>query len=385
MKKICVISGSSSEYGLLYNVLKKIKRSKSLRLFLIVTGSHLSKSYGNTIREIISDGFKITKKINVLKKNRKVDFSNSTAIGIVNFSKAFKKINPDLIVIVGDRYEIFSASIAASFCKVPIAHFHGGELTRGAMDEFMRHSITKMSHIHLVSNEIYRKRVIQLGENPRFVHNIGGLGVDNIKKMNFLSKKDLERKINFKLDRRIIITTFHPVTLKHKSEIKIFEEILKAYNDFKNCKIIFTGPNADVDNIKIFNLIKNFTQKNKKNSIHIKSLGRKGYLSLLKYADVMVGNSSSGLLEFPSFKKPTINLGSRQDGRIKSKSVIQCKPFKDDIVKAIKLSFSNAFFKKISKSKNPYGEGGASEKALKIFKSFNNKNIIAKKFYDLKV
>lgn len=378
-KKICVISSSRAEYGLLKNLIFKIIKSKKLKLQLIATGTHLSTKHGLTYKEIINDNLKIDKKIKILKNSdTPVSISNYLSDGIKKFSRTYFKIKPDLIFILGDKFEIFSAAIAAMLSKIPIGHIHGGETTEGAIDEAIRHSITKMSHIHFVAAQEYRNRVIQLGERPQNVFLVNGMGVDAIKKIKFYKKKILEKKINFKFGRKNVLVNFHPVTLeKNTSKIQI-KEILGALIKFKNIKIIFTMPNADHDSKIIFKEINNFVRKNKY-SVAFNSLGSTNYLSCLRLVDVIIGNSSSGLLEAPTLKVPTINIGDRQKGRLKSQSVIDCKPERKEIIYNLKKILIS---KKNFKFKNPYGRGGASNKIIRVLENLNYNNLLKKSFYN---
>ena len=383
MRKICIVTGSRSEYGLLYWLLKEISSDKNLKLQLIVTGMHLSKEFGLTYREIIKE-FGIDEKINMnLKPNSSLNISKSMNIAQKSFLKTFIKLKPNIVVLLGDRYEILSAAIASIIIKLPIAHIHGGELTKGSWDDNIRHSITKMSHLHFTANEIYRKRVIQLGEEPHRVFNVGGLGIENIKKLKFLSKKEFEKSINFKLNKKNLLVTFHPVTLENETSKKHFQELLKALSELRETNIIFTKSNSDLDGLVINNMIDKYVQDNRKNSIGFFSLGQLRFLSALQHVDAIVGNSSSGLLEAPSFKIATINIGDRQKGRIKAMSVINCVPKKNDIKRSIKKIYSKKFKNLLEKNYNPYDNGLASRKILKVLKNFNLKHIIKKNFYDI--
>jgi len=380
-KKICVITGSRAEYGILKNLIYKLKKSKKIKLQLVVTGMHLSLKHGLTYKEIVEDGFKITRKIKILKNSdSERDVSNFTSDGIKKFSQVFNKIKPNLILVLGDRFEVFAGVIAAMFARIPIGHIHGGETTEGAIDEAIRHSITKMSHLHFVSTGEYKKRVEQLGEFPKNVYLTGGMGVDTIKKTKLLKKNILEKKINFNFGKKNILVNFHPVTLeKNTSKVQI-KEILSALKILKNTKIIFSMPNADHDSKVIFREIKNFVRKNK-NSKSYKSLGSLNYLSCLKIVDVILGNSSSGLLEAPTLRVPTINIGDRQKGRTKANSVIDCKPKKKKILKKLKKILDNNLFLRPNDFKNPYGNGGASEKIVNILEKIDYNSLLKKKFY----
>tara|TARA_X000000950_G_C13886624_1_gene649106 strand:- start:203 stop:1351 length:1149 start_codon:yes stop_codon:yes gene_type:complete len=380
IRKICVVSGSRADYDHLYWLLKLLKKNKKFDLSVIVTGSHLEKKYGASVKNIIKDGYKKLHKIRLFLSNDKVEnITKSTALGILNFSKKLKQIKPDIVLLLGDRYEIFSCAISASFLKIPIAHFNGGEVTSGAFDEWIRHSITKMSTIHFVANKKYQNRVIQLGENKKNVFNVGGLSSDNVLKTKKLKKKEIEKICNFRFHSKNILVTFHPVTLGEKDSKKYFKEIILALEKLEETLIIFTFPNADNDNLSIINMIKKFVKKYK-NSIYFISLGRKKYLSIMKYCDAVVGNSSSGLLEAPYFNIPTINIGNRQEGREKANTVIDCKTNRNEILRLIKSLNKNKL--KLNNIKDLYGVGNTAENIIKIL---SNKKInlkIKKNFVD---
>ena len=317
-----------------------------------------------------------------MKKDSSIGIANSISQGLNKFVKIFEKLNPDLILVLGDRFEIYTSAIAALLCRIPICHVHGGEITEAMLDDVFRHSITKMSHIHFVANQVYRKRVIQLGENPKNVYNVGGLGVDTIKKQKLFNKSELEKHLNLNIQKKSILVTFHPETLNKKSTKKNFNELLKALKKIKNTTIIFTMPNHDIESSIIYSLTLKFVKK-KKDSFFFKSLGQKAYYSCCKYMSCMVGNSSSGLLEMPTFKKFTVNIGNRQKGRIKAKSVLNCKFDSREIYKKINFALNKKNQFRIKNVKNPYGTGGATDKILSILKKVNLKGIINKKFYDL--
>tara|TARA_B100001113_G_C21089578_1_gene613699 strand:- start:374 stop:1543 length:1170 start_codon:yes stop_codon:yes gene_type:complete len=383
MKKICVITGSRADYSLLKNVMINIKSSKSLSLQLVVTGMHLSPKFGLTFKEIEEDGLLVDEKIEMLLSGDKPSsIAKSIGLGTILFSECFKKLSPDMIVLLGDRFEILSCALSAMVLRIPIAHIHGGEVTPHLIDESIRHSITKMSQIHFVSTDNYKKRVIQMGENPRNVHLVGGLGIDNIKKIKFLSKTDLEKKLKLTFLDKNLLVTFHPLTLEQNSSSKQMKQLLSALALLKDTLVIFTMPNADTDGDIIFNLINNFVEANQ-NARVFTSLGEKIYLSVAKLMDGVVGNSSSGLIEIPSLGVGTVNIGDRQKGRVSGGSVIHCKPYTKSILAAIKKVQSKKFKLNIKSGKNPYGDGGASKKVVKIIERTVLKNLILKEFYDL--
>ena len=331
-KKILVATGSRAEYGLLRWVIDSIKKSDKLILEFVVTGSHLSSEFGFTINEIQHDGFKVNKQIEMLmSSDSKVAVSKSVGLGIISFADYLAEINPDLVLILGDRYEIFSVATASMMASIPIGHIHGGELTEGAYDDAIRHSITKMSYLHFVATERYRHRVIQLGENPNRVFTVGGLGIESINKLQLLSKKDLECKLNIKFTQRNLLITYHPATLDTFSPEHQINELLHALDTLIDTSLIFTASNADTNSGIINSAIKDFC-KNRKNANFFTSLGQQRYMSCVKYVDCVIGNSSSGLLEVPSLSIPTINIGDRQKGREKANSIIDCNSDSDSII-----------------------------------------------------
>ena len=383
-RKICIVTGSRAEYGLLYWLIKEVNDDHNLELQLIITGMHLSSEFGLTYKEIEKE-FKIDKKIDMhLSSDTSEGISKSMSIAQKSFSKAYNELKPDIIVVLGDRYEIFSAVSSAMISKIPIAHLHGGEATEGLIDEAIRHCITKMSHLHFTATEEYSKRVIQLGEEPNRVFNVGGAGIENIKRLKLLTKEDFEKSINFKLNIKNILVTFHPVTLEGKTSKKHFQELLDSIDDLEDTNIIFTKANSDVDGKVINQMINQYTKKNLKKSFCVASLGQLRYLSALQYIDFIIGNSSSGLLEAPSFKIGTINIGDRQNGRLKAESVVDCLPNKKNIKKAIKKIYSNKFQNLLKDVKNPYDHGCASKKIIKVLKIIKLDKILKKNFFDIK-
>lgn len=382
--KICVVTGTRAEYGLLRRLIGLINTSAEFELQLIATGSHLSKQHGETYHEIETDGFSIDRKIDLkLVSDTPVGLARSTSIGISGFADSFVSLKPDLILVLGDRFEILSAVVAAMFARIPIAHLHGGELTVGTIDEAIRHSITKFSHLHFVANEDYRNRVIQLGEPPNTVFNVGGLGVDAIKNIKLLDKSELETALRIKFKKKNLLVTFHPVTLEKETSLTQMNELLSALSDLKETGLIFTMPNADTDSQAIFGAIETFVSKND-NAYAFASLGQLKYLSCVAQVDAVIGNSSSGLAEVPTFKKPTINIGDRQKGRLNCGSVINCEPLKEAISLAIEYSYSPAFQHEILNVVNPYGDGGSAERIIEILRTVDHNTLIKKEFYDLK-
>ena len=382
-RKILVVTGSRAEFGLLQFLMKEIEKEKNLELQIIATGSHLSREHGFTVNEIKEKGFSPNLEIDLNLHNDTSDsISNSIGIGIKEFTKAYQILSPDIIVVLGDRYEILSAAISALISKLPLAHIHGGEVTEGAFDEAIRHSVTKMSHLHFVANDVYKKRVIQLGELPQNVYTVGGLGVDTLKKTTVLIKEDLEKSLGCAfLDKNLLIT-IHPVTLNEIDSNKELKELLRALDEFKGKRLIFTLPNADPGNQSIRKLIEAFVMRHP-NARSYESLGSQKYLSCLAYVDGVVGNSSSGIIEAPSFKIATVNIGDRQKGRLMANSIINCKFKKNEIKRSIEKIYSSKFQSQLKNTINPYGEGGATEKIVKILKTVKLKGLIKKPFYDL--
>ena len=383
-KTIYIVTGSRADYGLLKNLITEINKSNKFELTLIVTGQHLSKKYGNTYKEIKSDFGKSIKFIDIKVNNSEVNsILKSISIGITKVGKYFASKKPDLLIILGDRYEMLSFAVAALFNKVIIAHIHGGELTQGSIDDTIRHTISKFSNYHFVATKPYKKRVIQLGENPKKVFLVGGLGSENVKNISYLDKKVLEKNLNIKFKKNNFLVTFNSF-LDDKISVKVaIRNMFKALNKFKNTNYIFTFPNSDLESNNIIKMIINFSKKNK-NAYCFKSLGVQRYLSCMKICNVVVGNSSSGILEAPSLKTPTINIGNRQNGRIKAKSVIDCNYSSLGIQKAIKKALSKKFQKKIKNIKNPYYKKNTSIKIMNFIEQILKNKITIKKFYDIR-
>jgi GDP/UDP-N,N'-diacetylbacillosamine 2-epimerase (hydrolysing) len=380
-KKVCVVTGSRAEYGLLYWLLKEIEADSEFKLQIIATGMHLSQEFGLTYKEIEKD-FKINRKIDILlSSDTNVGISKSMALAQIGFADAYSDLNPDMVLILGDRYELLSAASVAMVFRIPIIHLSGGERTEGIYDESIRHSITKMSHLHFTTTKEYKNRVIQLGEHPNRVFNVGGMGIENIKRLKLFSKKEFEKSINFKLNKKNILITFHPVTLENNTSKEHFQELLDTADELEDTNIIFTKTNSDTNGRIINKMIDEYVGKNPHKCVGFSSLGQLRYLSALQYIDAVVGNSSSGLTECPSFKVGTINIGDRQRGRIKAKSVIDCPPRKKDIKKSFEIIYSKPFQKLLKTVCNPYDNGLSSKKIVKILKKTKLQNIIKKSFF----
>ena len=382
-RKVCVITGTRAEYGLLRWVMQGIIQTPELTLQVIATGMHLSPEFGLTFREIEKDGFQIDRKVEMLtSSDTPVGIAKSMGLGLIGFADALNELKPDLIVVLGDRFEIFAAVSAALVARIPVAHLHGGETTEGAFDEALRHSITKMAHLHFVAAQEYRQRVIQLGEQPDRVFLVGGLGIDNIKRLKLLNRAELEASIDFKLGHKNLLITFHPVTLENSTATEQMAELLEVLAGLKDTQLIFTMPNADNDGRALIKMVQKFVAQHT-NARAFPSLGQLRYLSCIAQVDGVVGNSSSGLAEVPSFKKGTINIGDRQRGRLQAKSVINCEPTRRGIDGALKELYSTEFQMSLGQIRNPYGDPGASQKIVQVLQVSSLKDILKKSFYDL--
>ena len=379
--KICAVTTTRADYGIMRPLLVKLNKEKWCDLKLAVTGTHLLKQFGYTIKEIEKDNLNIDAKISIMSRanDNPVETGKIMAKTVSKFTEYFDTSKPDVVLLLGDRFETFEVAAAATVSMIPVIHIAGGETTEGAIDEVFRHSITKMSYLHLASTEEYRKRIIQLGEEPERVYNTGALGVENVLNVKCFSKDELSKELGFELDRPYGVVTFHPVTLESGSVVKQLKELLKVLHEHQEMKFIITKANADQSGERINEELEKFVKKNK-NCIVVSSLGTLKYFSAIEYSDVVIGNSSSGIVEVPSFNKPTINIGNRQRGRIQAESVINCKPEKEDIERALKKALK--FNKKV---KNPYGDGKTSDKMIKIIKNtfFGKKIDLKKTFYDL--
>lgn len=383
-RKICVVTGTRAEYGLLYWLIKEIDQDPDLELQLCVTGMHLSSLFGMTYKIIEQDGFKIDEKIDMkLIGDTPVEIAGSMGVAIKGFADALKRLQPDIMVVLGDRYEILTAAQAAMIAKIPLAHIHGGESTEGLIDEPIRHSLTKMSHFHFVAADEYKKRVVQLGEHPERVYNFGAIGLDNIVNLKLLSKDDFEESINFKLGNKSFLVTYHPVTLSRQSPEVPFKEFLEALDYFTEYKILFTMPNSDTHGRILIQMIQEYAVKNPQRVFNTVSLGQLRYLSAIKHVDAVIGNSSSGLIEVPALGKPTVNVGLRQRGRLRASSVVDCRAEKEDIIKAINKVTDKDFKKSLNHIKTPYGKGGVSLKIKEVLKKVSLDSVLMKKFYNL--
>ena len=383
-RKICVVTGTRAEYGLLRGVIDGIVNSPVLELQLIVTGMHLSPEFGLTVQEIEADGHRINRKVEMLlSSDTPVGVSKSMGLAMIGFADALDDLHPDLLLVLGDRFEIFAATSSALIARIPIAHIHGGELTEGAFDDAIRHSITKMSYLHFVAAEEYRQRVVQMGEHPDRVFLVGGLGVDAIQHLKLLSRDELEDSIDFKLGTRNLLITFHPVTLEFSTGAQQLHELLSALDDLQDTHFIFTMPNADTDGRILINMIQDFCSK-RPHTKFFSSLGQLRYLSCIQYVDGVVGNSSSGLCEVPSFKKGTLNIGDRQKGRIRAPSVIDCAPTKKSILEGLQKLYSPHFSQTLADCVSPYAGRDTVASIVNVLEN-TTPLLVKKSFYGLEL
>lgn len=385
MKKIVILTATRAEYGLLKPLMVGMIADPFYDTRIVVTGMHLSSEFGMTVKEIEADGIPIDKRIEiVMSSDTSVALSKSMGLAMISFSEYFNECNPDALIVLGDRFETLAVCAAATNDRIPIFHLHGGEATEGLIDEAIRHSITKMSYLHFTSTEAYRKRVIQMGENPDRVFNVGAMGVENALKADELSTEELERFLGFKLGEQYAVGTFHPVTLENATAECQTQELLAAVGDHPEITYLFTKANADTDGRVINELLEQYS--NKHDNLHlVDSLGMNRYLNAVRGASFVIGNSSSGLIEVPSFHVPTINIGDRQLGRICGETIISCNPDRKSISDAIEKALNKSFRQSIREAKNLYGDGHTSEKILEIIKDFykRDKICIKKKFYDI--
>lgn len=387
MKRIGIMTGTRAEYGLLKSLMQEINKDNDLELYLIVSGMHLSPEFGMTYKEIEEDGFEINAKVEMLlSSDSPAGISKSIGLGVIGFADEFQRADLDMLILLGDRYEALSAAISAMVMRIPIAHLHGGELTEGAIDEGIRHSITKMSYLHFTSTEQYRNRVIQLGENPERVFCVGAIGVENIKKINLMTKEELERSIHFEIDENTVIVTYHPVTLENNTVEEQFLNLLEVLDRNPKIRMIFTKANADTNGRIVNELIDKYAAQNSERACAFMSLGQKRYLSALKYCRIVIGNSSSGIIEAPSFGKPIINIGDRQKGRICADSVINCGYTQQEIQQAMETALTEEFENKARNCRNPYEKENTAASIISVIKDYllNDKIKLKKGFYDIK-
>lgn len=385
MRKICIVTGSRAEWGLLSGLARKIADDPELELQIIATNMHLSPEFGLTYREIERQGFRINRKVEMLLSSDSANATGkSVGLATIGFADAYEELAPDMLLVLGDRYEILAAVTAALFYKIPVAHLHGGEVTEGAYDDAIRHAITKMSHLHFTSTEEYRRRVIQLGEQPERVFHVGAIGIDNIRHIALLDKKVLEEQLDFPFDRKTVLVTYHPETLDAIPVEEQFRNLLEALDDRQDIRILFTLPNSDTGGRIIVRMIEEFVARNKQRARAYTSLGQLRYLSALRFVAAVVGNSSSGILEVPSFGKPTLDIGNRQKGRLAANSVVHCGVSGAEISEGLNRVLSDAFAKQTACVQNPYEKEDSALEILKILKNYPLDGIVQKTFYDIR-
>ena len=385
MKNVAIVTATRAEYGLLHNLIKLVEGDYELKLQLFVTGAHLLKSQGNTLQQI-EQQFTITEKIPILKEgqNTDLDIALATSNALSGFAEVFTKYKPDILVVLGDRYELLGICSAALLTHIPIAHIHGGEITAGAMDDAIRHSVTKLANLHFVASEEYENRVLQMGEQKNSVFNVGAIGLDIVNTTNYLSKEQLEEMLDIQLQGKLVLVTYHPVSWGSTMGKIVLNKIFNAVKKIKNVTVIWTASNTDSSGGTLNKTIKKWAEQ--QNNVHyIESLGSQKYLSMLKIADLVLGNSSSGIIEAPAFGLPTVNIGERQSGRLRASSIIDCGETEVAIEKAITKAFSNKFKQQASQVKSLYGKGDTPSKIIKEIKLFlgSDKNLVSKAFNDL--
>lgn len=381
-RRVCVVTGSRAEYGLLFWLMKEIQASPALELQVVATGMHLSPEFGLTFRNIEEDGFRIDEKVEMLlSSDTPAGIAKSIGLGTIGFADAFARLKPDIVVLLGDRFEIFAAAQTALVARVPIAHLHGGETTEGAIDEALRHAITKMAHLHFVATEEYKARVMQLGEDPSRIFNVGATGIDNIRRLKLLDRTTLEESLDFKLGEKSLLVTFHPATLEFASAGGQFRELLEVLGEMADARVIFTKPNADTDGRIIGTMIDDFVAAHPGRARAYTSLGQLKYLSTMRQVDGMIGNSSSGLVEAPSLGVAVVNIGDRQRGRIRAANVVDCEPRRESIRAAVARILSPEFRESLKDLRNPYGDGGTAEKIAQVLASFPLEGLVKKRFF----
>lgn len=382
-RRICVLTGTRAEYGLLYWVIRRIAEDFDLELQLLVTGMHLSPEFGLTVNEITKDGITIAERVEMLlSSDSAVGIAKSMGLGTIGFADAFDRLKPDLLVVLGDRFEVLAAAQAAMIARIPIAHLHGGELTEGLIDEAIRHAVTKMAHLHFVATDVYARRVIQMGEDPARVFVVGTPGLDHLETLDWMSKDELAEDLDLPIGSRFFLVTYHPVTLEG-SPARAMGELLAALNGFPEASVLITYPNADTEGRTLIGMIDDYCARSGGRVRGVVSLGQRRYLSAMRAADVVIGNSSSGLTEAPALGKPTVNLGDRQRGRLKSESVIDCGETSEEIGDAINRALSPAFQRQIATFKPVYGTSGASQRIVETIKHVELDGLLKKRFNDL--
>ncbi len=383
IRNVAVFTGTRAEYGLLFWLLKDIQNDPDLNLQLLVSGMHLSPEFGETYKAIEKDGFVINEKIEILlSSDSAVGVAKSIGLGVLGFTDALSRLQPDALVILGDRFEALAAAQTAMILRIPIFHLHGGEITEGAYDDAIRHAITKLSYIHCTSTEAYRRRVIQLGEAPDRVINVGAIGLDHLARSEFMSVDELSESLNFALEKPFFVVTYHPVTLGDESPKLSFKAMLNSLDEYPEYQVILTYPNADDGGREIIPMLEEYARDNAERVLAIPSLGQVRYLSSVAHAAAVIGNSSSGIIEVPAFDIPTVNIGDRQKGRLAAKSVINASPNQKSISEAINIALGYSYKEEGEKIINPYGQGDVSSQIIRILKKLDFNP--CKEFYDLK-
>ena len=380
-RKICVVTGTRAEYGLLQPIMKAIKDDQVLELQLVVTGMHLSPEFGLTYKTIEDDDFEISEKIEILlSSDTSIGVAKAIGLATISFSETLDRLKPDFIMVLGDRFELLAVAQVALVSRIPIVHIAGGDVTEGAFDEAIRHSITKMSQLHFVTNKESEKRVHQLGEDPENIHLVGNPGLDHLNSLKLMEKNELEKSLRYSFKSKNILVTFHSVTLDNVPSVNSFSALLEALDSLgEDIGIIFTRPNADTEGRQLIKMLDEYVEDRSNCIVHT-SLGQLRYLSTVALVDVVVGNSSRGIVEVPSLKTPTVNIGDRQKGRLRADSIIDCEP----ITENIKESIQQAFKLDCSTVVNPYGDGNTTERVLKVLREINHpERLIKKHFYDI--
>jgi UDP-hydrolysing UDP-N-acetyl-D-glucosamine 2-epimerase len=383
-RKICIFSSTRADYGLLKGLLKEMEERPAIELQLLASGMHLSPEFGTTIREIRADGFNPHETVEILLSgDTPTAVCKSMGLALMGYGEALNRLKPDMVVVLGDRFETFCMAGASQVCRIPVAHIHGGETTEGAFDEAFRHAVTKLSHLHFAGCEAYRKRIIQLGEAPDRVFNVGALGVETLHRTKLLDRRQLGESLDFSLTDPYFLLTFHPVTLEESTAQKQFQAILDAVSGFPDIRVIFTKANADTDGRVINRMMEDYVRQHPRQCLALSSMGSLKYLSALKYTSAVIGNSSSGIIEAPSFKIPTINIGDRQKGRIQADSILNCPPETLAIRDTINIALSQPFQERIKTTENPYDKPGTSSTIATLLEKTDITGILKKKFHDI--
>lgn len=383
MRKICVITGTRAEFGLLRGILDGLESAPEVSLQLLVTGAHLVHGHGNTREEIKAAGFAISAEVDMLlASDSPRAVGHSMGLGVIGLTAALARLEPDIVVLLGDRYEALAAAQSAMALRIPVAHIHGGESTEGLIDEAIRHSITKMSHVHFTAAEPFMRKVIQMGEQPQTVYNVGAVGLDNISTLEPVSRTDLEDFLGLKLDAPILLVTYHPLTLDSNGAASVVA-LLEALAAQQGVRVVFTGANADALGQEINAKVSSFCALRVGVAVQVASLGVSRYLSLMSISDAVIGNSSSGLLEAPSVGVPTVNIGARQRGRLRAPSVVDCGEATEDILEAILTARSPETKTIAARQETPYGEPGASARIVEVLRTVDLNGILLKRFYEL--